>query len=59
MFVCLWASQRLPEAIASKVQGVVALLLRCAKCSVWKSPSHRPATRAAPACFFAVNEITN
>ena len=32
MFVCLWASQRLPEAIASKVQGVVALLLRCAKC---------------------------
>ena len=46
MFVCLWAAQRLPGAIARKVQGVSAMLPLRAKCSVWKHSSHRPAAMA-------------
>lgn len=46
MFVCLWATQRLPRAIASKVQGFGALLPLRAKCSLLRRYSQRPATMA-------------
>ena len=59
MIVCLWAAQRLPGAIARKVQGVGALLPLRAKCSGLKRSSHRPVAIARPACFFVANEITN
>lgn len=52
MVVCLWAAQRLPGAIARKVQGVGALLPLRAKCSVLKRSSHRPAAIARPGVFF-------
>ena len=52
MVTCLWAAQRLPGAIARKVQGVGALLPLRAKCSVLKRSSHRLAAIARPGVFF-------
>mgnify|MGYP003601929919 CR=1 FL=1 len=53
MFVCLQAAQRLPGAIARKVQGVGALLPSRAKCSVWRRSSLRPAVMTSPAVFLS------
>lgn len=54
MVVCLWAAQRLPGAIARKVQGVGALLPLRAKCSVLKRSIHQPAAIARPGVFLCL-----
>ena len=51
MFAYLWAAQRLPGAIARKVQGVGALLPSRAKCSAWRRSSPRPAAMTSPGVF--------
>ena len=51
MVACLWAAQRLPGAIARKVQGVGALLPLRGKCPVLERSRPRPAAIARPGVF--------